>query len=258
MKSGCLDFTNICQPGLKTLENSHMTLFPCLKVPIGASSWFTLTKGNKSPVRSTITDIHLGSVWKVISANKFSPQSRKDGSREEMSSIRKRTLILPLSLSSFIFEMNLRFYKNWSFCFFALKLVWHAWCRLCGRKHFVTSVRFLRSASCTLCTIGLKRARALSARGSRGFRSRRVFGITGVSAADAATEIDCYWIAISRRGASIDLVAGRRRTCGFKRDQCGRDTILQDTVTAKHIHLRTWESRARRRNDNIEKMPTKV
>ncbi|UYV78105.1 hypothetical protein LAZ67_16000132 [Cordylochernes scorpioides] len=35
---------------------------------------FSLMKGNKSPIRSRITDVHLGSVLKLITANKISPE----------------------------------------------------------------------------------------------------------------------------------------------------------------------------------------
>ncbi|XP_045442552.1 general transcription factor II-I repeat domain-containing protein 2-like [Pipistrellus kuhlii] len=38
---------------------------------------FTVMKGNKSPVRSRISDVHLGSVLKVITANKISPEVGK-------------------------------------------------------------------------------------------------------------------------------------------------------------------------------------
>ncbi|UYV67452.1 hypothetical protein LAZ67_5000654 [Cordylochernes scorpioides] len=37
---------------------------------------FSLMKGNKSPIRSRITDVHLGSVLKLITANKNSPETR--------------------------------------------------------------------------------------------------------------------------------------------------------------------------------------
>ncbi|UYV81730.1 GTF2IRD2B [Cordylochernes scorpioides] len=35
---------------------------------------FSLMKGNKTPIRSRITDVHLGSVLKLITANKISPE----------------------------------------------------------------------------------------------------------------------------------------------------------------------------------------
>ena len=35
---------------------------------------FMIIKGNRSPLRSRITDIHLGSVLKVITANNISPE----------------------------------------------------------------------------------------------------------------------------------------------------------------------------------------
>ncbi|UYV75065.1 GTF2IRD2 [Cordylochernes scorpioides] len=38
---------------------------------------FSLMKGNKSPIRSRITDVHLGSVLKLITANKISPEVGK-------------------------------------------------------------------------------------------------------------------------------------------------------------------------------------
>ncbi|UYV71536.1 hypothetical protein LAZ67_8003618 [Cordylochernes scorpioides] len=40
-------------------------------------SLFSLMKGNKSPIRSRITDVHLGSVLKLITANKISPEVGK-------------------------------------------------------------------------------------------------------------------------------------------------------------------------------------
>ena len=38
---------------------------------------FSLMKGNKSPIRSRITDSHLGSVLKLITANKIFPEVEK-------------------------------------------------------------------------------------------------------------------------------------------------------------------------------------
>ena len=38
---------------------------------------FSLMQGNKSPIRSRITDGNLGSVLKLISANNFSPEVEK-------------------------------------------------------------------------------------------------------------------------------------------------------------------------------------
>ena len=38
---------------------------------------FSLMKGNKSPIRSRITDRHLGSVLKLITANKIAPEVEK-------------------------------------------------------------------------------------------------------------------------------------------------------------------------------------
>ncbi|UYV81899.1 GTF2IRD2B [Cordylochernes scorpioides] len=38
---------------------------------------FSLMKGNKPPIRSRITDVHLGSVLKLITANKISPEVGK-------------------------------------------------------------------------------------------------------------------------------------------------------------------------------------
>ncbi|UYV78059.1 GTF2IRD2B [Cordylochernes scorpioides] len=38
---------------------------------------FSLMKGNKSPIRSRITDVQLGSVLKLITANKISPEVGK-------------------------------------------------------------------------------------------------------------------------------------------------------------------------------------
>ena len=35
---------------------------------------FTIMKGNKSPLRSRITDIHLGSVLKITTTNNISPE----------------------------------------------------------------------------------------------------------------------------------------------------------------------------------------
>ncbi|UYV61252.1 GTF2IRD2 [Cordylochernes scorpioides] len=45
-------------------------IIPCLEL-------FSLMKGNKSPIRSRITDVHLGSVLKLITANKISPKVGK-------------------------------------------------------------------------------------------------------------------------------------------------------------------------------------
>lgn len=38
---------------------------------------FSVMKGNKSPIRNRINDAHLGSVLKVITANKISPEIGK-------------------------------------------------------------------------------------------------------------------------------------------------------------------------------------
>ncbi|UYV60629.1 GTF2IRD2 [Cordylochernes scorpioides] len=48
---------------------------------------FSHMKGNKSPIRSRITDVHLGSVLKLITANKISPGVGK------MSSLKGKELI---------------------------------------------------------------------------------------------------------------------------------------------------------------------
>ncbi|KFM66045.1 hypothetical protein X975_25022, partial [Stegodyphus mimosarum] len=38
---------------------------------------FSVTKGNKSPIRNRINDAYLGSALKVITANKISPEIGK-------------------------------------------------------------------------------------------------------------------------------------------------------------------------------------
>lgn len=48
-------------------------------------------KGNMSPVRSKIADIHLASVLKVIIMNKISPEVGEIVAEKKMSSVRKKT-----------------------------------------------------------------------------------------------------------------------------------------------------------------------
>ena len=55
-----------------------MKLFPCLEVNMyQCEQLFSVMNGNKSPVRCCINNDHVGSILKVVSANKISPEIGK-------------------------------------------------------------------------------------------------------------------------------------------------------------------------------------